>query len=73
MGTPRRDHYTIEVDRGRNYYTCRGFGHITHHCRNQGRGRVADGRRLEYRRWNIKGNHKHLNHLKEEENIESLN
>ena len=47
---PKRDTYAIEVDRGRNCYACRGFGHMAHHCRNQGRKRVADGRRLEYRR-----------------------
>ena len=30
----RRDPYTIEVDRERNCYTCRGFGYMAHHCRN---------------------------------------
>ena len=43
------------------------------HCRNQERGRVADKRKLEYGEWNIEENHEHLNHLKEEENLESLN
>ena len=43
------------------------------HCRNQERGRVADERKLEYGGWNIEENHEHLNHLKEEENLESLN
>jgi len=38
----------MEVDRGRNFYACRGFEHIAHHCRSRGRIRVADGRRLEY-------------------------
>jgi len=33
---PRRDPYAMEVDRGRNYYSCRGFGHMAHHCRNRG-------------------------------------
>ena len=70
---PRRDSYMMEVDRGRNYYACGGFGHIAHHCKNRGRGRVADRRRLEYRGRNIKGNHEYLNYLKEEENLESLN
>jgi len=37
------------VDRRRNCYICRGFGHMAHHCRNQERGRVAEGRRLEYK------------------------
>ena len=66
MGVPpRRDPYTIEVDRGRNYYACRGFGHIACHCKN--RGRVAERRRLEFKR-----NYEHSNSLKEEENLESL-
>jgi len=36
MGAPRRDPYAMEVDRERNCYVCGGFGHIAHHCRNQG-------------------------------------
>ena len=36
MGTPpRRDSYAMEIDRRRNYYTCEGFGHMAHHCRNR--------------------------------------
>ena len=67
MGAPpRRDPYVMEVDRGRNCYACGGFGHMAHHCRN--RRRVTEGRRLEF-----KGNYEHLNSLKEEENLESLN
>jgi len=31
---PRRDHYAMEVDRGRNCYACRGFRHLARHCRN---------------------------------------
>jgi len=27
--TPRRDSYAMEIDRGRNYYTCGKFGHMT--------------------------------------------
>ena len=73
MGAPpRRDPYTMEVDRGRNYYTCRGFGHMVRHYRNQERGRVVNGRRLEYRGGIIEGNHVYENNLKEEENLESL-
>ena len=68
----KRDPYTIEVDRERNYYAYRGFEHMAHHCRNQGRGRVADGRRLEYGEGRIKENHVYENNLKEEENLESL-
>jgi len=30
----RRDFYAMEVDRRRNCYTCGGFGHLAHHCRN---------------------------------------
>jgi len=63
----------MEIDRGRNCYTCGGFGHMAHHCRNQGqRGKMAEGRRVEYRE-RIEGNHQHSNNLKEEENLESLN
>ena len=61
----RRDLYAMEVDWGRNCYACRGFGHIARHCRN--RGRVAEGRRMEF-----EGNYKYSNTLKGEENLESL-
>ena len=47
-GALRRDPYVMEVDKGRNCYACKGFGHIAQHCRNWERGRVADGRMLEY-------------------------
>jgi len=61
----------MEVDWGRNCYACGGFRHMACHCRNWGqRGRVAEGRRLEYGR--IKGNIEHLNNLKGEKNLESL-
>ena len=68
---PRRNPYAMEVDRGRNCYACGGFGHMAHHCRNQG-GRVAERRRLEYGRGGIKGNFEHLNNLKGVENLKSL-
>ena len=45
---PRWDPFAMEVDRGRNCYACGGFGHMAHHCRNRGRGRPMDGRRVEY-------------------------
>jgi len=49
MGVPpRRDPYAMEVDRERNCYACRGFGHMACHCRNRGRGRPMEGRRVEY-------------------------
>jgi len=62
---PRRDLYAMEVDQGRNCYTCGGFGHMARHCRN--RGRITEGRRVEF-----KGNYEYLNTLKGEENLESL-
>ena len=44
---------------------------MAHHCRNQGqRGRVAEGRKLEYGGGRIEGNNKHLDNLKEVENLE---
>ena len=49
MGAPRRDPYAMEVDQGRNCYACGGFGHMARHCRNRGRGRAIEGRRVEYR------------------------
>ena len=58
----------MEVDRRRNCYVCGGFGHIARHCRN----RVAEGRRLEYN-GRKEGLYKYENHLKEEENSETLN
>ena len=43
---PRRDTFAMEVDWGRNYYACGGFGHMARHCRNRDqRGRVAENRR----------------------------
>ena len=45
--SPRWDSFTMEVDRGRNCYACRGFGHMAHHCRNRGRGRPMEERRVE--------------------------
>ena len=73
MRMPRKDSYAMEVDRGRNCYACRGFGHMAQHCRNQGRERVAEERRLEYGGGKIEGNYKQSSYLKEVENLESLN
>jgi len=36
MEVPRRDPYTMDVDRERNCYVCGGFGHMAQHCRNRG-------------------------------------
>ena len=51
MGIPPRwDSFAMEIDRGRNCFACRGFGHMACHYRNQGmRGRVEENRRVEYR------------------------
>ena len=73
MGAPRRDPYVMEVDRGRNCYACGGFGHMAHHCRNRGRGRAIERRRVEYGRERFKGNSEQIGHLKEVENLEALN
>jgi len=62
----------MEVDRGRNCYTYRGFRYMAQHCRNQGRRKAADRRRLEYGEEGFEGNHKHLNNLKEEKDLKSL-
>ena len=73
-GSPRRDFYVMEVDRGRNCYACGGFGHMARHCRNQEqRGRVAETRRVEYRGGRIKEIMNFGNNLKEGENLELLN
>ena len=70
---PRRDPFAMEVDRGRNCFTCGGFGHMAHHCRNRGmRGRVAENRRLEYGGGRIEGINEQLDNLKGVENLESL-
>jgi len=63
----------MEVDRGRNCYTCRGFGHMAYHCRNRGRREAMEGRRVEYGRERFKGNLEYLDNLKGMENLESLN
>ena len=59
----RHDLYTMEVDKGRNYYNCGKFGHIAKNCRN----------------WKIMGQEKilkyenNLNNLNEEESLVVLN
>ena len=63
---PRKDPYAMKVDRERNCYACRGFGHMAYHCRKK--GRIAEGKRVEF-----EGNYKYSNTLKGEENLESLN
>jgi len=65
---PRRDPFTMEVDRGRNCFACGGFRHMAHHCRN--RGRVM--RRVEIGGGRFEGNIEQIGHLKEVENLEAL-
>jgi len=69
---PRRDPYAIEVDRGRNCYACGGFGHMACHCRNRGRERLMEGRRVEYGGRKIEEIHNIRDNLKEVENLELL-
>ena len=65
--------YAMEIDRGRNCYTYREFRYMAQHCRNRRqRGKVMDGRKLEYR-GGREGHHEHSKNLKEKENLESLN
>jgi len=71
---PRWNPYAMEVDCRRNCYACEEFGHMACHCRNRGqRGRVAEGRRLEYKRGGMEGNFEYSDNLKGVENLESLN
>jgi len=70
---PRRDPFAMDIDQGRNCYTCGEFGHMAQHCRNRGqKGRVADNRRVEYGGGRIEEIN-FENNLKEEENLELLN
>jgi len=72
MGISKRNPYAMEVDRGKNCYACGGFRHMAHHCRNQGRGRIVEGRRVKYGGRRIEGNIEQIKHLKEVENLEAL-
>ena len=62
----------MEVDRGRNCYACGGFRHMVHHCRNRGRERLMDGRRVEYGRGRIEEVLDNANNLKGGKNLELL-
>ena len=70
---PRRDPYAMEVNRGRNCYACRGFGHMACYCRNRGRGRPMEGRRVKYGGGRIEEIYNNANNLKGGENLELLN
>ena len=58
----RHDLYTMNIDRRKNYYNYRRFGHITRNYRNM--RIVEQGRRISYQ-----GNNEHL---KEEESLVAL-
>jgi len=74
MGVPPRwDPFAMEVDRGRNCYACGGFGHMARNCRNRGRGRPMEGRRVEYGGGRIEEIINVSDNLKEGENLELLN
>jgi len=68
----RWDLYTMEVDQGRNCYACGGFGHMARHCRNRGRRRAIEGRRMEYEGGRIEEIQDYSNNLKGAENLELL-
>ena len=63
----------MKVDRERNCYTCGGFGHMAHYCRNRGREKLMEERRVEYGGGRIGEIHNNMNNLKEVENLELLN
>ena len=69
---PRRDPFAMEVDQGRNCYACGGFGYMACYCRNRGRGRPMEGRRMEYNGGQIKEILDNANNLKGGENLELL-
>ena len=72
-GVPsRRDPFAMEVDRGQNCYACGRFGHMACHCRNRGRGRLMDGRRVEYGGGRIEEIFDQRDNLKGVENLELL-
>ena len=63
----------MEVDKRRNCYACGEFGYMACHCKNRGRERAMEGRRVKYGGGRIKEIHELLNNLKEVENLELLN
>jgi len=70
MEAPRRDSYVIEIDRRKNCYACREFGHMAHYYRN--RGKAMEEKRVEYGEEIIERNLYHLNNLKAVENLKFL-
>ena len=53
--------YAMDIDKGRNYYSCEEYGHIVRNCRNQ--EIVGQGKRLEYK------NNQNNSNLNREENL----
>jgi len=73
MGAPPRwDPFAMEVDQGQNCYACGGFGHMACHCRNRGRRRLMEGRRVDYSGGRIEEILDNANNLKGGENLELL-
>jgi len=73
VGVPsRRDPYAMEVDKRRNCFSCGGFGHMAHHCRNREGGRPMEERRVKYGRGKIEEIFDQRNNLKGVENLELL-
>ena len=70
---PKRDPYTMKINRGRNSYTYGGFRHMAHHCRNRRRGRPMEERKIKYGGGRIEEIQDYSNNLKEVENLELLN
>ena len=65
----RHNLYTIDVDRERNCYNCRGFGHIARNCRL--RGIIRQGRILKYE--GRQDNRQHSDNLNRERYLVVLN
>jgi len=70
--SPRWDSYAMEVDQGRNCYACGGFGHMAQHCRNRGKGRAIERRKVAYGGGKIEEINKYTNNLKGVESLELL-
>ena len=70
---PRWDPYAMEVDKGRNCYAYENFEHMARYCRNRGKGRPIEERRVQYEEERIKEIIEQSNNLKGGENLEFLN
>ena len=48
-GLAQCNSYAMNIDRERNCYACREFGHLARNCKNRGIGnRIGESKRLEY-------------------------